>query len=626
MRWFVTAQGAQVLAVHAALVRTGKIVYFSGDEHDQGQHDRNQIDHTRLFDCTTLQVQTVGSPTSDVFCSGHAMLRDGRVLVAGGTEAFPNEVGGIHHPHFPGLRDTWVFDPATSGWSRVAPMNFEPGRTAGGGRWYPTLVTLPGGQVMAMSGHPASDDTRHDNNRAEFYTSTPPPSGSWVLFGPGAVSSETNYYPRLHVVPSGDVFCSTPFGNGRNFRFNIASTSWIDTAAAPADPLFNGFNATSVLLPLLPGDGYRPRVLLVGSSQPVTIDLGSSAPAWRPTLARTLSGTPERHNLNAVLLPTGEVFVCGGVATGSADSSAVLAAEVYQPGTDSWVTLPAATVVRNYHSVAMLMPDGRVWTAGSNKDAQQSFPAPGVDNRELRIEIFEPWYFTASRPQIAASAGTVFYGQTFQVQTAQASSISRVAVIRTGSVTHAFNPDQRYVGLQFSHAGPGQLTVIAPPDAAVAPPGYYLLFVIDQDGVPSVGQFIVFVSKPKDKDKDKDKDAKDRKDAKDGAKDKETLKEKDAVKEKDQDLAGQPPLPQLGAGLGELIGQLTARVGELERRLATGKAFISPEERPELGEELFAPAEEPETPPEEELTAGETEPRSRAPEEAPGPQERPDHG
>lgn len=585
MRWFISNQSSEVLAVHAALLRTGRIIYFGGDEHDKGQHDRNQIDHSRIFDCTTLQIQAIASPSTDVFCSGHAMLRDGRLLVAGGTEAFPFEVQGPHSPHFPGLRNTWVFDPGSNAWSEVAPMNFEPGRSTGGGRWYPTLVTLPSGQIMAMSGHPSSSDTRaqiplHKNDSPETYTTSPTPQGTWLLSGPSAVSDETSYYPRLHVLPSGRFFCSTPFQNGFNFQFD--RTGWIFAAPGPADPLYRDIHATSVLLPLLPGDGYRPRVLLCGGSQPVTIDLAAASPVWRPTLPRTLSGSPERQNLNAVILPTGDVFICGGVVNPSDDSSAVLEAELYQPSTDSWITLPGATVVRNYHSVALLMPDGRIWTAGSNRNAQQSFPAPGVDNRELRIEIFEPSYFTANRPQITSWPSNVFYGQTFQIQTPQAPSINRVAVVRTGSVTHSFNFDQRYVGLQFSHSGSNALSAVAPPNGSVAPPGYYLLFVIDQEGVPSTGRFIAFVSKPKEKEKEV----------------KEILKEKD----KDRELV-KPAEGPTGGLQGDplvLIAQLTRRVEQLEGRLATGQAFIMPEERPDLGEELFTPDEPLEEPAPEE--------------------------
>jgi Galactose oxidase-like, Early set domain len=106
-------------------------------------------------------------------------------------------------------------------------------------------------------------------------------------------------------------------------------------------------------------------------------------------------------------------------------------------------------------------------------------PTPGVDNRELRIEIYEPSYYSAARPGIASAPGSTDYGQPFDVHTAEAAHISRVSLVRAGSVTHAFNPDQRYVGIRFARMGGDRLQCLAPPNANVAPPGYYLLFVID---------------------------------------------------------------------------------------------------------------------------------------------------
>jgi Domain of unknown function (DUF1929) len=191
-------------------------------------------------------------------------------------------------------------------------------------------------------------------------------------------------------------------------------------------------------------------------------------------------------------LPTGDVFVCGGVrATGdSSDSKAVKAAELYQPTMNRWFTLSRATVVRNYHSVAQLMPDGRIWTAGSNRNGAQSFPEPNVDTRELRIELYEPAYVGQSRPEILEVPDTITCGQSFTLNTTQARSIRRVALIRTGSVTHGFNSDQRYVVCTFERTGPNRLRVSAPPSANIAPPGYYLLFVVKQNRVPSAGQFV----------------------------------------------------------------------------------------------------------------------------------------
>jgi hypothetical protein len=353
---------------------------------------------------------------------------------------------------------------------------------------------------MAMSGHPSSTDDRptHNNNSPEAFVSSSP-TGAWIFLSPPDANHEMTYYPRLHVLPNGHVICTNPVGpSSHTQRFKPTSGEWFDITTGPPDGFYNGFAGTSVLLPLLHESGYRPRVLLCGGRNPLLIDLGAGSPTWRNTSARTLSGSPQRFNVNCALLPTGDVFVCGGVSQdnggGAADESArsVLAAELYNPETDRWSTLPSATVVRNYHSVALLMPDGRVWTAGSNHNGAQSFNPPGSDNRELRIEIFEPDYFSASRPQITAAPDRMDYGQTFEVRTPQAASIRRVVLIRAGSSTHSFNPDQRYVTLQFTQSGQDRLSVTAPPDNNIAPPGYYLLFIVDASRIPSEGKFVRF--------------------------------------------------------------------------------------------------------------------------------------
>src|SRR4029453_5226928 len=96
MRWNLIDQTTEVLAIHAALVHTGEIIYFSGDEHDKGQNEGGLIFHTRRFNFASLAVRPFPSPGSDVFCAGHALLGDGRLLVTGGTEAFEDDVGGPH--------------------------------------------------------------------------------------------------------------------------------------------------------------------------------------------------------------------------------------------------------------------------------------------------------------------------------------------------------------------------------------------------------------------------------------------------------------------------------------------------------------------------------------------------
>ncbi len=147
--------------------------------------------------------------------------------------------------------------------------------------------------------------------------------------------------------------------------------------------------------------------------------------------------------------------------------------------------LPQAQEVRNYHSVALLMPNGAVWVAGSNFNS-----ATGLGNRNLWIEIFEPWYFCHPRPQITAVDPSVCAGSSFDVYTSNTSKIDQVVMVRAGSCTHNFNPDQRLVECEFEVKSATRLSVQAPPNNAVAPPGRYLVFVLTDKRVPSEGKFI----------------------------------------------------------------------------------------------------------------------------------------
>jgi hypothetical protein len=605
-RWIVLPEGAQpdtqasysqILAVHAALLHTGKVLMFGGSEHVLDPRLRSiddpRVDNTRLWDPATGAVTAVHSPQPppahlyDLFCCGHALLADGRLLVGGGTSAYPPDEGDHHHEHYRGSRRSSVFDPATGSWSATGemiqppPQDVDPaagpnpdGSQGGGGRWYPTLVLLPDRTVVAFGGHPQEADLRHSNYSVEVWG-----AGSgvwrWAAEEPGAVQQANNVlqrpevFPRAHVLPNGRVFLAclidgTSYSWDPYQRHSTLGSGWDRIAAFPAGPTDpdpnqarwdttyfdtgrprysrSFFAWSSVLLPLLPDEGYRARVLIVGRRQPHVIDLGRPDDAWppaglwQPTSGRDTSdarlfnpsphrpvqvaerefpgrgdspgGNPTRYSNVpgmrqqgiAVLLPDGTVLVVGGSTTHPEDWSGyffdgVMLPEVFEPATGQWRTIPSAAVVpRVYHGVALLLPDGRVWTAGSNPwgDGQPGlFRNGGQDGDwEERIEVFEPWYFSRPRPQIVAAPEKVRHGQSFEVQCPQSASVSRVAMIRAGSTTHGQIIDQRYVGLRFEAAGGDRLRVWAPPQAGIAPPGYYLLVVVDAAGVPSVGRFV----------------------------------------------------------------------------------------------------------------------------------------
>src|SRR5205814_1911174 len=245
---------------------------------------------------------------------------------------------------------------------------------------------------------------------------------------------------------------------------------------------------TSILLPLTPANNYTPKVLIMGGGSPSTntseiIDLSAATPKWvyGPNMSQP------RIEMNATILPNGRVLAAGGSLNDEDTATASLKADLYDPGTNTFSPAGAEVYARLYHSVSLLLPDGTVWVAGGN---------PQRGTYEPHMEIYSPAYLfnangtAATRPTITSTSSSIIgYGGAFQVQTPDAANISSVVLMRNGAVTHAFDMDQRYVGLSFT-AGSGVLNVTGPPNGNIAPPGYYMLFILNNAGVPSVATMV----------------------------------------------------------------------------------------------------------------------------------------
>ena len=547
--WEVAFDHAEILAVHAALVphgTLGQVLLLGGNEHDPANAD-NPLGffNTRVYDVATNQIIAVNSPNSDVFCCDHAFLPDGRLMVGGGSSGWnpPEHHENAHEnaqDHWSGARECSIYN-LDGTWTDAADLLPEPGyESRGGGRWYPTLLTLSNGEILAVAGHPrVSEDTdindgRHGSWLPELYNPgldawTYQPGHwlyvQWSLVGPtdpqdvpegqelvvlpdGQERGNTYsylYYPRLFVVPGGDVFMASP--DNEQCGFYDPATGIvrdIEIAAPPHGTQFRETNHTAVLLPLLPGNDYRPTVLFLGMDGAHRITLNPDnldpPPVWQPTsVPRPLQiSQPLRRHSTATILPTGDVLFSGGInhpaINGLPDEDAVLHGEIYHPGFDwsaneidssqeDWTTTRPASVPRNYHSVALLLPNGRVLTAGSNLDGQ----AGGNSVKEYRIEIFCPDYDTdTNRPVIFQAPDSLSYGDSFQINASPADRIERVALMRCGSATHAWDGDQRYVGLSFTNTNNGVIMATAPPDGSIAPPGPYMIWVIDDRNRPCV--------------------------------------------------------------------------------------------------------------------------------------------
>jgi hypothetical protein len=211
-----------------------------------------------------------------------------------------------------------------------------------------------------------------------------------------------------------------------------------------------------------------------------TINVGVTTPAWQWTGSMAYA----RRHLNLTVLPTGEVLATGGVGGTSFNdpSKAVYAAELWDPDTGQWTTLASNAVMRDYHGTALLLPDGRVLVGGGSESS-------GTPNQK-NAEIFSPPYlFRGARPTIGSAPVTIGYGKSFRVSTTDAGVISKVVMIRLAAVTHAFDQNTRRVKLAFTADTTG-LTVTAPATANIAPPGHYMLFIVDGTGVPSVARIV----------------------------------------------------------------------------------------------------------------------------------------
>jgi hypothetical protein len=222
------------------------------------------------------------------------------------------------------------------------------------------------------------------------------------------------------------------------------------------------------------------------------VDFKSAHPAYHAATAMQL---PRMH-LNAVLLPDHTVFVSGGALQREGKIVARLQSEIYNPATNTWRITAAAAIPRMYHSIALLLPDGRVVAAGGNPDRGTKVEwQPPDPNEELRMEVFSPPYlFAGPRPEISGAPTEWKYGQTVAIQSPQAGDIRWASLIKNGVTTHSFNTGQRLVDLVIVEQKNGVLQVRVTTEKNIAPPGWYMLFLTNNGGVPSEAKWIHLAS------------------------------------------------------------------------------------------------------------------------------------
>jgi hypothetical protein len=477
-------QPSATTTVHAALIAGGKVLWVMGSGNQEANADGPYYYGTWNPNGSFGSTNTV---SDDLFCCGMTSLPNGNVLLCGGTLDFDHQTlnGKFHGGKFAYEGD---FNSGSIG-----------NRTQmAAGRWYPTCITLPNGKVFVVQGW---DEFGCNNRLVEIYDPDtkswqikldPSGSGSYCVgncatsyypeagspcFGPGT-APYLSLYPRMHLMPSGLVASVGAELDDRVYDPNTYKWVW-------SGKTIKRHYGTSVLLPLQNTDTEKGKILVCGGSptaqDPATKTAEIAEPSGTYGLARRSIQSMKyaRKHVFPVILPTGQVVIFGGNL--QTNLSPVLYPEMFDPATEAWTVWPAATVPRMYHQVSLLLHDGRVWTAGTT---------PSQAKKEVRVEIFNPWYVSETRPTISGAPTGGAYGDTITIPTPNAADVTKVSLIKVSAATHHYNTDQRLIWLQIQGTTSSSVTVKAPINSKLAPPGYYLVHVLNGAGVPSVGTFI----------------------------------------------------------------------------------------------------------------------------------------
>jgi hypothetical protein len=487
---FVLGPNTGKIAIHAANLTNGKILYTAGS----GFHSTYEAVGPffwNTFDPATGSI-TNHTAAEDIFCMGQSVLPDGKVLCAGGTLEY--DTGGPDGT-WKGLASAFEYNPSSNSLTKVQSMKH--------GRWYPYCIPLDDGKVLTIGGF---DEWGSNNALAEIYD---PDSKSWSIKYDSTTSNTycvgndnpsappglpcyggsnqgtmppVSLYPRALFMPTGLVAVA---GQSKTTRtWDPQSGKWTFAGNLSVARSYGNM----VLLPLNNDPSEKGQILVCGGSNTAgenattTVQLltpsASNATFTFQTIASCNFG--RRHAPNAYL-PDGNLIFFGGTNFQNALSGAHYNAEIFDPVAKSWTVVNGMTVPRIYHCTGILLLDGRVWLAGTTY---------AKSNWELRSEYYVPSYYNASRPTISSNPTVGNYGGTINIPTPNAADIQKVSLLRLSTFTHGFNSELRFIWLQIQSKGSSSVTVSAPVNAKIAPPGYYMIHVLNSAGVPSIAKVI----------------------------------------------------------------------------------------------------------------------------------------
>lgn len=477
--WQVLATPAPVRSIHAVVLHTGKVLLIAGSGNDPDAFAAGTFT-SALYDPSTNSFQNIPTP-SDFFCAGHVQLPDGRVLVMGGNKNYP--VPGGHG--YEGLKTSYIYDPATNSYTATNDMN--------AGHWYPSATALGNGDVLSFGG--LGEDSA-GTVAAEYWSND---QQQWLpLWQVNQTWSFWGLYPAMILMQDGRLFYSGSHVFGNGLPGTGASIYDYEANTITDIPGLQNKDERDQSASVLLHPAQDQRVLTLGGgnvdSNPTAnrltdvIDLKEPDPSYEPgppiPHGTHAGGAPQTGDegkmyVSAVLLPDGKVFETGGAMHNRADP--VAEASMFDPLTDTFAPGMAVDPVdRGYHSVATLLPDGRVLAAGNN---------PGDGSFDNRISLYSPPYlFRSDQPEITAVGSVEWTYGSVQPITVDG-PIASAALIRPAAVTHSSDPNQRSVALPMTVEGNEiDLHVTSNPD--LAPPGWYMLFVADAAGTPSVAKWV----------------------------------------------------------------------------------------------------------------------------------------
>ena len=460
-----------VVPVFQAVLPNGKLLIWDsvGDNAAESYPDHS-FTRAMVWNPVDDTYKRVDLQGSNIFCAGFAHLANGNILVAGGNA----------NASLAGTVQTHVFNWQTETWSR--------GNDMAAARWYPSVAQTANGEEVIIGGGPATAEVYQTNGAVRALS--------------GFTQYRARLYPFMGSRPDTQLGLFGPYANG--YTINTAGNGVV-TATATRDGLFRDYGSFAtydVGKSVVVGGGNITEGGVAKVPTRTAVVVNSSA-GLVPSVASTGSMSTGRRQFNATLLADGSVLATGGMTSAATSTlvdlnNAATAAERWDPATGQWTVLSSASRIRQYHSTAVLLPDGRVMTGGGICGVCMD-----VGYLEKNIEYYTPPYLykkdgsgqLAARPAISTAPAGIGINANFTISSAQAANIKKVALVGLGDVTHGVDQGQRYVPLKFSVSGT-TLTVTGPPNGGIAPPGYYMLFVVDAAGVPSVAKMVQVAKGP----------------------------------------------------------------------------------------------------------------------------------